>query len=261
MKRVRLSTLLAASAFCVLIAQTALAAGINSIVAQPRIWNDCSGSSLTVTDNDFASMAFLDDLSGCSGGYANLHVWRLSSDNAWPSTIGQGTDFTICATVTIGGTGFAEAGIQISPWWSLDVDGRFNVRNTDGEIACFGGRLPFYSFTAQQGLVYSGGPIRLTMEYHPNGLSAASPATIEYKITYNAVNYTSGVKNFDSGNPAEDPPHGLWGILKPARAGGYVQEFVGGHGVVNTTYTDICFTGDATPTKSSSWGQLKTSYR
>ena len=28
---------------------------------------------------------------------------------------------------------------------------------------------------------------------------------------------------FDQGNPAEDPPYGLWGILNDARVGGYIQ--------------------------------------
>ena len=64
------------------------------------------------------------------------------------------------ADVTLSGTGDGEAGLQISPWWSPNVDGRFNVRTPDGEVACFGGRLPFYSFTGDQGRVLREGDDR-----------------------------------------------------------------------------------------------------
>ena len=62
--------------------------------------------------------------------------------------------FRFSADLTISGDGEGEAGLQISPWWSQLVDGVFNVRTTDGEIACFGGRLPFYSFTGSHGVTY-----------------------------------------------------------------------------------------------------------
>src|SRR5205085_647193 len=35
--------------------------------------------------------------------------------------------------------------------------------------------------------------------------------------------YGSGELNLDSGNTSEDPPHGLWGLLNFAAAGGYFQ--------------------------------------
>src|SRR5204862_5435950 len=56
--------------------------------------------------------------------------------------------------------------IRPSPWLSPDADGRFNVRSTDGEIACFGGRLPFYTFTGVYGLHYvMGTDIHLGLTY------------------------------------------------------------------------------------------------
>jgi len=41
------------------------------------------------------------------------------------------------------------------------------------------------------------------------------------------TDYSSGALAFDQGNPAEDPPHGLWGLLTPFGVGGYFQPQVG----------------------------------
>ena len=58
---------------------------------------------------------------------------------------------------------------------------RFNFRTTDGEIAVFGGRLPFYSFTGSQGITYTkGDTVRVGVIYDPHSLSMADPATIQY---------------------------------------------------------------------------------
>jgi hypothetical protein len=70
-----------------------------------------------------------------------------------------------------------------------------------GEIAAFDGRLPFYSFTVHNGVTYvRGTTVKLEITYRPNGLSAASPATVEYKLTSGANTYSSGPLNFDQGN-------------------------------------------------------------
>ena len=88
----------------------------------------------------------------------------------------------------------------------------------------FGGRLPFYSFTVSQGLTYTTGEtIRLGVIYDPNSLTGGDPATIQYQVTQGATIYTSGRLAFDEGNPAEDPPHGLWGMLNDASVGGFIQ--------------------------------------
>src|SRR5262249_10104208 len=44
-----------------------------------------------------------------------------------------------------------------------------------------------------------------------------------YDLTYQGNSYTSGELKLDQGNPAEDPPHGLWGLLNFAEVGGYFQ--------------------------------------
>ena len=87
------------------------------------------------------------------------------------------SNFHVAADLVISGTGEAESGLQVAPWWSQNVDGRFNVRTTDGEIACFGGRLPFYTFTGNYGLTYvKGDMIHLEVTYLANDVNQNNPA-------------------------------------------------------------------------------------
>jgi hypothetical protein len=237
----------------------------DGVVIKTRIFNDNPGSTVS-TSNAYPGSIVIEDTGGLSGGFANLHNWHFAVGGT-EAAFNNGDAFRWCATLTLSGSGNCEGGLQLSPWWSQDVDGRFNCRTTDGEIACFGGRLPFYSFTGNQGLHYvKGTPITLEIIYLPNGLSMASPATIEYKLTYGGTPYTSGVLPFDQANPAEDPPHGLWGCLNDARAGGYVQAFVAGDPVFATgshaEWTDVCYENlSVIPTDESSWGKIKSLYQ
>jgi hypothetical protein len=248
----------------VLSATAAMAATptVNSAVLIPRVFNDCPLSTLTM-GNNYPAQIFFDDNKGDCGGWANLHVWRYSGDGATPAIFPNASDFRSAADLVISGVNDAEAGLQIRPWWG-EADGRFNVRSTDGEIACFGGRLPFFSFTSAYALVYVKGTlIHLEVIYHANGLSLDSPATIEYLLTYNSVNYTSGALPFDEGNPAEG--YGSWGMLDNAQAGGYAQVFMGGliNEAVRAEWTNIVF-DDLTPpvpVEKTTWGQIKAGYR
>jgi type IX secretion system substrate protein len=194
----------------------------NSAVIRTRIYDDCPFSILNVT-NLYPGEITISDSKGaiaCSG-FANRHDWTFSENGVNPALFNNGDAFFCSTNLVINGE--AEAGLRINPWWS-ETDGQFNVRSTDGEIACFGGRMPFFSFTATYGLRYTkGDPINLEIIYFPNALSATNPATIEYRLTYHGTNYSSGPLKFDQGNPAEDPPHGLWGILNGARVGGFIQ--------------------------------------
>lgn len=202
---------------------------INSAVINTRIWNDNS-TSIVTTSNSYPSSITIKDEQIVGVGWANLHNFRLSADGGSTAASFANADaFEFAADVTITGTAVSEAGLLVSPWWSLDADGRFQIRaGENGEIACFGGRLPFYSFTGSQSLTYTlGNTVRLGVKYRPNSLSAGDPATIEYLLTMGATNYTSGALAFDEGNPAEDPPHGLWGMLTPAGVGGFFQPRVG----------------------------------
>jgi hypothetical protein len=237
----------------------------NSAIIKERIFNDCPSSVLTTT-NSYPTTIVIDDAQLDCGGFANLHNWRFSEDGATAAVFNNDSNFRFGADLTISGTAEGEAGLAIAPWWSQDVDGRFNVRSTDGEIACFGGRLPFYSFTLSHGISYvKGTMIHLEAEYRPNNLNAAAPATIEYIVTYGGNTYSSGQIMFDEGNPNENPPYGVYGILQDARVGGYVQCFLqGGNPAaqVNATWDNITFQ-DLGPVsiESTSWGSLKALYR
>jgi hypothetical protein len=236
---------------------------VNSAVIRTRIFNDCPSSILT-TVNNYPSYIMISDADLSCYGYANLHNWRFSDDGVNPAVFNNDSEFAFEAWLVISGTAEGEAGLQISPWWSQDVDGRLNVRTTDGEIACFGGRLPFYTFTGVYGLRYmKGTPIHLGMVYHPNGLSEEDPGTIEYLVEYQGTPYSSGVLPFDQGNPGE--PYGLWGILDDARAGAHVQTFMqpGMPDMYLTAeWMDIVFTPlGPTATEHTTWGSLKSLYQ
>jgi hypothetical protein len=238
---------------------------VNSAILVLRVWNDCPLSTLT-TGNSYPSQIFFEDNKGNCGGWANLHVWRYSGDGTTAAIFPNASCFRSAADLVISGVNNAEAGLQIAPWWSQLADGRFNVRVPDGEIACFGGRLPFYSFTDPLtfGLHYvKGTPIHLEVIYQQNGLSMASPATIEYKLNYNSLSYTSGPIAFDEGNPAEGK--GSWGMLDDARVGGYVQMWNGGvvdaaarADFTNIVFEDLC---PPVPVEATTWGRIKAGYR
>jgi hypothetical protein len=237
---------------------------VNSAVLNLRIFDDCFTSTLT-TVNNYPAEITIDDNWDCSTGFANLHNWRFSTDGASAVNFENDDAFRFSATLVMSGTGNGEGGLQISPWWSQNVDGRLNIRTTDGEIACFGGRLPFFSFTGTFGVTYAkGNPITAEITYLPNSLSMGDPATIQYDINYLGNDYSSGPLPFDEGNPAEDPPYGLWGMLNDAQVGGHVQVFIGGApNSLVASWTDISFENLKTPTatENTSWGQVKGLFR
>lgn len=238
----------------------------NSAVIKTRIFDDCPISILSTT-NLFPGLIQISDQNGppqpICAGFANLHNWSFSTNGTNAIQFLNGDAFSFSSTVVLNGVG--EGGLRLSPWFSPDVDGLFNVRTTDGEVACFGGRLPFFSFTGAFGLVYlNNTPIQLGITYLPRGLSLASPAQIVYTVRYNSINYTSGLINFDQGNPTEDPPHGQWGALNPWYAGGSMKMFCfpsgQPHGIVGT-WNDIQYSTNPVPAKKSSWTEIKKLYR
>jgi len=223
------------AAFCAAIivasASQAFAATIDSAVIKPRIFNDDPTSTL-VTVNSYAAAILISDTPDQNTGFANLHVWHLADagvEHSFPNNQG----FSFSSNFALNGTGQGEGGLQLSPWWSPDADGLFNFRTTDGEIAVFGGRLPFYSFTGSQGLHYvKGTTVRVGMIYNPHSLSMADPATIVYNVTMpDLTTYTSGPIAFDQGNPAEG--FGSWGHLEDARLGGQFKPYISGSGTGN----------------------------
>jgi hypothetical protein len=127
--------------------------------------------------------------------------------------------------------------------------------------------MPFWSFTdpAHGGLHYvKGTPIHIEIIYLPNGLSAVSPGTIQYNIVYGGNPYTSGALNMDLGNPAEDPPYGLWGILNGAGAGGFMQFFVGqsgANGGCTAVWSSIDYSALTVGVENKTWSTMKGLYR
>jgi len=246
-------------------AQASATPAVNSAVIQLNIWEDCIFHTVTTSNNYPTELWINDEWLQYPCGWANLHNWRFSEDGMTPAVFNNGDAFRFSAVLELTGTGYGESGLQIAPWWSQNVDGRLNVRTPDGEIACFGGRLPFYTFSGFQGVFYLGGPIFLEMVYQPNGLSQADPATITYNIQYPlGTPYTSGPLPFDEGNPNE--PYGTWGILDNARVGAHFQPLIGNSGQigwVRATWSDIDFEdlGGPTGTEESTWGSVKTLFR
>jgi hypothetical protein len=260
--RTALATLLAVSTLA-LVASVSASPSVNSAFIKTRVFNDCPSSILNATNSYPASIQFDDQNLSC-GGFANLHIWSFSVDGgASAAVFNNGDSFSYGATLELSGTG-GEAGLRLSPWWSQEVDGRFNVRIPDGEIACFGGRLPFYSFTGSHGVVYAGGPIELSITYMANQLTLADPGTIEYSVNYGGNFYTSGPLPFDQGNLAEAPVYGTNGILNNARVGGYLQAFLQG-GNINAgaiaTWTNVSYADLGTiAIETGSFGKLKALY-
>ena len=243
----------------------------NGAVLALRVFNDCPTSSLNTINNYPALILFDDQDLDCSG-YANLHAWSFSADGGHTAAAFENcSHYRFAATVVLDGSAEGEGGLRVSPWWSPNADGKFMLNTVarptdpahDREISCFGGRLPFYSFTINYGLHYvKGTAARLDITYNPHTLVATDPATIIYRLTYGGNNYSSGPLPFDEGTAAEG--HGTWGELCPAWVGGYAQPYLspGFHVGLAISFFDIFFEGpSATAAVPTTWGKLKSLYR
>ena len=229
-----------------------------------RVFNDCPTALVSATNGYPGSIVISNMADDCFGG-ANLHNWSFSTDGgATKAQFENCSYYHFCATVCLDGNANAEAGLRLGPWWSPDADGKFMINAATGEIACFSGRLPFYSFSNPPFSIryQRGSCVRMDITYNPHSLLASDPATITYAITIGPNTYTSPALPFDQGNPAEG--HGEWGALFPAYAGGYFQ-IPGGNGLLLDmvcTWSNICYENlGATATSRSSWGKIKTLYR
>jgi len=213
------------------------AMAIDSVVFHTRVFNDNPTSTVVTTSTYPTQVQISDTTDANPSGFANLHTFHLA-DAGVEHPFANNEPSSFFSDLTISGTGQGEAAMQLSPWWSQNADGFLNFRTTDGEIAAFGGRLPFYSFTGSQGLHYvKGTTVRAGFIYNPRSLSAADPATIQYFVTMpDAITYTSGAIAFDEGNAAEG--FGSWGHLDDARIGGEMKIFTGQSGpLANLTAT------------------------
>ncbi len=197
----------------------------NGATVETRTFNDCPLSTLTVTNNYPNSIQITDVMDPACVGFANLHSWSFSADGGTTSAaFNNNSNFTFGADLTISGAGEGEGGLRLSPWYGKLVDGRFMANVTSGEIACFGGALPFYSFTGNHAITYvRGTTIRMEVTYRANHLFSTQPASIQYRVIYNNNTYDSPVLAFGIQNTAECDPNGLFGCLNDGRSGGYFQ--------------------------------------
>jgi len=261
MKRIGFTSLAWSAVLSVVLVGAAFATPlINGASIETRTFNDCPLSTLTTSSNYPASVEITDEMSGLCVGFANLHSFSLSSDGgASAAVFNNNTNYRLAADVTISGAGEGEGGLRISPWWSQYVDGRFMINATSGEIACFGGRVPFYTFTGAYGLHYvKGSTVHMEVTYLSNGLSSSAPATIQYRLTQGGITYESPVLNFDMANPAEDPPHGLWGMLNDGRVGGYFQPRANSGAALTANWSNIDYTILGTPAANAATIETRT---
>ena len=201
---------------------------IDSAIINERLWNNADYSTLT-TGNTYPSSLWIQDAGLDDYGWANRHNFRLSDNGGVSEAVFMNDDaFEFHSDVTITGTADVEGGLNLTPWWSQDFDGVFMLRTSDGKVECWNGRLPYYDFTSNHGVTYvKGTTVRLGLIYEPNGLTETDPGTIQYLYTdTDDTTYSSPLLDFDMGNPDEDPPYGLWGILNDARLGGWFQVMV-----------------------------------
>jgi hypothetical protein len=225
---------------------------VNGATVETRTFNDCPISTVTASNNYPASVSITDVMDPLCVGFANLHSFSFSADGGTTAAVfDNNSNFTFGADFKIDGAGEGEGGLRLSPWYGKFVDGRFMANATTGEIACFGGAIPFYSFTVGHGITYTKGTtIRFEMTYRAHGLSPGNPASIQYRAIYNGNTYDSPVLLFGQQNPNECDPNSLWGMLNDGRAGGYFQARANTGASLSATWSNITYSvlaGDGTP--------------
>jgi hypothetical protein len=262
MKRISYSILACTAALVIASAAFATPAP-NSAVLNLRTFNDCPLSTLTPINGYPATISIEDVMAPACVGFANLHGWSFSENGATPSLFVNGSNFEYCAIFRIEGPGQGEGGLRFSPWYGQLVDGRFMANATTGEIACFGGAIPFYTFTGNFGITYvKGTDIYMRITYIAHSNTIADPATIQYRVIHTSGTYDSPIIPFGEQNALENPPHGVYGCLHDAMVGGYFQARANTGVGLKAIWNEICYTNlDVVPTESSTWGRIKTLYR
>lgn len=185
-------------AYCCLTVSIVQAAIVDSLKANPRVFNDFTTSTLTITNN-YPSRAVIDDRNlvddGMGGNFANRHDLTFSPDGGASSTVFNINDvFTlqVLLKLDVGVNGpRKEAGIRFDP--SVGEDALFIVNSDAGEIVAFGG--PFFSFggngtnngytpgsTILMGVTYHGDTTPRTSTYFidrdpltPGGIETSGP--------------------------------------------------------------------------------------
>ena len=247
MERIPLRSLSWSAVLLALLAGAALARPVvNGAAIETRTFNDCPISTLSTSNHYPASIEISDAMSPLCVGFANLHSWTFSEDGGTtPAVFNNVSNFHFGADLVISGAGQGEGGLRISPWYGKFVDGRFMLNVTSGEIACFGGTLPFYSFTVNHGVTYTRGTTaHMEITYQAHDLTSVNPATIQYRLGYNGNTYDSPVLPFGEQNPNEcnSPQYNdLFGMMNDGRVGGYFQPRANSGASLTATWSNITF--------------------
>jgi hypothetical protein len=133
---------------CLAVANGAYAqvSSINSVIINPRVWNDVPGATLSTVSLYPAVIAFGEANVSAPTGYANRDTWQFSNNGGTNVYQFQNNDY-FSASMTLqlsGGTGtyYPEAGFLFS---TANVGDIQSILKTDGEVVQFGG-ISFFSF-------------------------------------------------------------------------------------------------------------------
>lgn len=170
---------------------SAVVTDVNSVQIRERVFNDYPDSTLVTTNNYPSVVRFAESPFG-EGGFANRHL-ALFSENGGASargfSYGEAWDLSFQATISApAGFPRQEAGFYIDTL--IAGDGTFQI-TSDGEVAAFGGGMPFHTF----GIAYTAGTTAtMGMKYRPGPGLGLAGATMEY--IFNGM--SSGPKLFDN---------------------------------------------------------------
>ncbi len=241
-------TKLVASLAVFTLAGSAMAAigDVSGYTLQVRNFNDFPSTNLTINGLPFptpgaaaggvggvgTSVNFVEQFAvGASGNFANRHAaWLSANPGVDRYDIQRNDSFYFQTNIRINvpaGSSPKEGGLQffhqrnvIDPGptaVTFTDEGFFNVRSSDGEVAIFGGALPFHSF----GNVYvAGTTATIGFAYYAPGVAGPNGA-VEY--FYNGVG--SGIKFMDNSGDrviagdVNSPTYGFGGISNFANLG------------------------------------------
>ncbi len=193
---------------------------VNSNAVGLRYFNDIPGSSVQVLQNTYPSLLKFEEnfpVRPPGGGGVNRHIGVLSADSGiTPFIIPHNTAWYYQATVRMDGDASVEVGLHIgglgtTPPWNLNANtGVLAVNGQNGEIAAFGGWLPFFS-TFDPAFAYMGhgaraqdfrlgilvrplSPTSVTAEYFVDGHSTGPLALDAGAVTaYYTLNNSASV--------------------------------------------------------------------
>jgi len=176
---------------CIAGSAMASVSDIASFVDQPRTFNDRPDSDLFYNSNysPNAGSVTIRESSYGAGGFANRHIAFYGDNGGGKVDFDYGDGWDMKTTLRVNAADSVdnvETGFQID----LFGFGLFGVLTGPGEIAAFGGPLPFHSFGA--GVYNIGDEVMLRMIHRPGAGegNSSDPSTMEY--LYNNLTTGSG---------------------------------------------------------------------